>query len=570
MSDEQAFSGYLDGNTLEEIRQAVFSLEFADDDHLDALANGIAPRFVATYSKGGTPMLKLTSLTNRMNITRMLKSGEVPLAKWLNNAVGLSADMQEQMIFKSALEQVLARGTVPTTSAADRVSFAPDVGELPISDGQLEVLIGQDDTLDVGFLHRGSLASRSVAKLIVHRHFGGVGSTTTGNAPDVVTGTGWVLAPQLLITNFHVIAARRSYEDPVSGEDFRLQGEKAEVIFDLYRDDSRGELVTSGGCIAYDRALDYAVLRLQDGDLGRRPLRLRSDWIRKQADHPLRERVNVLQHPNGKPMRLGFRNNFVVAGNEEKLSYLTDTAEGSSGSPICDDEWFVAALHRGTLDISDKPVFVWGKKITEENFGTPIGQILTHLERNFSEVRTAASNGQAALAMGQPKRPPSRRRRRATPDSRVARASLVLVDPVDSLTARNLSVSTDVVRDKLRVIAESYGAGQTGWVWPKVQLRRELDSIGEQISVITAWLSGTDPEYAATDLRYYLGRHSALSGQLIERLGDLKAPETDAELRPGRQREFERAGDSLVELLTRVHEELLSFESGHRLLGAAD
>jgi endonuclease G len=570
MSEDQAFPGYLDEKTLEEIRDAVFALGFADDDHLNALANGIAPRFVATYSKGGTPALKLTSLTNRMNITRILSSGEVPLTKWLNNAAGLSAGMPEQMAFKRALEQVSARGTAPTTLAANRIDLAPDVGELPASNGQLEVQIGQDDTLDVGFLHRGSLASQSVAKLIVQRHFNGVGSTTTGNVPDVVLATGWMLAPQLLITNFHVIAARRSYEEPASGEDFRLQGEKAKVIFDLYRDGSRGEVVTSVGCIAYDRDLDYAVLRLGGDDLGRRPLRLRSDWIRKQASHPLRERVNVLQHPEGKPMRLGFRNNFVVAGNEGKLSYLTDTAEGSSGSPICDDEWFVAALHRGTLDISDQPVFVWGKEITQENFGTPIGQILTHLERKFSEVRTAVSKGQAAFTLGQPKRPPSRRRRRPAPDSRVARAPLDPVDPVDSLTARNLSMSTDVVRDKVRGIAESYGAGQTDWVWCQPQLRRELDKIGEQVSVLTAWLSRIDPEHAATDLRYYLSRHSVLSGHLIERLGDLEAPGTGAELRPGRQTEFERAGDSLVELLARVHEELLSVESGHRLLGTAD
>jgi hypothetical protein len=380
-----------------------------------------------------------------------------------------------------------------------------------------------------------------------------------------------MLAPRLLITNFHVIAARRSYEEPASVEDFRLQGEKAEVIFDLYREDSRGEAVSVEGCIAYDRNLDYAILRLQGDNLARRPpLRLRSDYIRKKADHPLRERVNVLQHPNGISMRLGFRNNFVVVGNEGKLSYLTDTAEGSSGSPICDDEWFVAALHRGTLDISDKPVFVWGKEITEENFGTPIGQILTHLERKFPEVRTTVRNGQAALAMGQPKRPPSRQRRRTTPDSRVAKTPPVLVDPIDSLAARNLSVSVDVVRDKVRVIAESYGAGRTDWVWRKVQLRRELDSIGEQVSVITEWLSEIDPEDAATDLRLYLRHYSVLSDQLIERLGDLEAPEADAEVRPGRQREFETAGGSLVELLAQVHEELLSVESGRHLLGTAD
>ncbi len=65
-------------------------------------------------------------------------------------------------------------------------------------------------------------------------------------------------------------------------------------------------------------------------------------------------------------MRLGFRNNFVVTGTESRLSYLTDTAGGSSGSPICDDAWFVAALHRGFTTISGGPLMVWGKPIRQE------------------------------------------------------------------------------------------------------------------------------------------------------------------------------------------------------------
>jgi hypothetical protein len=43
-------------------------------------------------------------------------------------------------------------------------------------------------------------------------------------------------------------------------------------------------------------------------------------------------------------MRLGFRNNFVVTGTADRLSYLTHTYGGSSGSPLCDDARFVAGF----------------------------------------------------------------------------------------------------------------------------------------------------------------------------------------------------------------------------------
>jgi endonuclease G, mitochondrial len=110
----------------------------------------------------------------------------------------------------------------------------------------------------------------------------------------------------------------------------------------------------------------------------------------------LRERVNVLQHPLGEPMRLGFRNNFVVTGSAERLSYLTDTAGGSSGSPICDDLWFVAGLHRGWATIKGDPVSVWGKEIRQENYATPIALILADIAAKDPALRAEIDAGQLA------------------------------------------------------------------------------------------------------------------------------------------------------------------------------
>lgn len=383
---------HLDEATLREVQQTAIRLGFASDSQLAALTAGISPAFVTAYTQGGSGNAKLITLTSTMNATRVLVSGEVPLARWLNNAVLLAGGVPEEAVFRQALERMSPDGTASHAEPAAGAS-ALDVTALPVVGGGLEVQIGEDDTLTVDFLHEGAVASRSVAKLLVHRYFDGHPSMLAGEEPDFGKGTGWLLAPRLLITNFHVINARRPLET-ASADDVRRQGGATQVQFDFYRTSSTIDAMVAEGCVASDPELDYALLRLPENATARPPLRLRTSPILKSKESPLRERVNVLQHPNGDPMRLGFRNNFVVAGTERRLSYLTDTAGGSSGSPICDDAWFVAALHRGFTTIPDEPLTLWGKTIRQENFGTPIGQILEHLAIHHPELRAEVEAGQ--------------------------------------------------------------------------------------------------------------------------------------------------------------------------------
>ncbi|GGS38806.1 trypsin-like peptidase domain-containing protein [Actinokineospora fastidiosa] len=384
---------YLTDEALREVQRAAIDLGFATDKALESLSAGISPRFVGMYLDGGTPIGTLVSFTNRMNQTRALGSGEVPLLKWLHNAITMAAEQPEQRVFQRALEIASVDGAAAHTELPSAAAGPMDVQALPGSDGALEVVVDADDTLDVGFLHRGAQVSRSVAKLVVRRHFDGV-PAERGGRPDIGVGTGWVIAPGLLITNHHVIAARQVTEARAAPGDFALQGGSVEVQFDFYHADSAVHVVRSSGCVAFDEGLDYAVLRLTEGAAPRAPLCLRPTHLHKPNSTALRERVNVLQHPDGGPMRLGFRDNFVVTGDESVLTYLTDTSGGSSGSPICDDRWSVAALHRGFRTIPSGPVTVWGKAIHQENYGTPIGRVLQHLAAHHPAVHEEVVAGQ--------------------------------------------------------------------------------------------------------------------------------------------------------------------------------
>lgn len=388
---------HLDDATLQGVVKAMIDLGWTSDADFDALTAGMSPAFVGSVRGSGGGNARLVVFAGRVNATRVLVNGEVPLNQLLANAVLLAAGRPEEVIFRTALERMSMDGRRPVDTTPAAASPGPDVVAAPADHGQLEIALGEDDTLEVDFLSRGVEASRSVAKLLVHRHFGGVPSMLGGNVPDLGLGTGWLLAPRLLITNHHVVNARLPGEPTASDSDFALQGRSITVRFDYLSAASPEVTTRSVECLAADAVLDFALLRLPHDAPDRPPLRLRGQPIVKEAAATLRQRVNVLQHPNGLPMRLGFRNNFVVAGTAERLSYLTDTAGGSSGSPISDDKWYVAGLHRGFTTITGDPVLVWGMEIRQENYGTPVGAILAFLQSHHPALHAEIGAGQAAL-----------------------------------------------------------------------------------------------------------------------------------------------------------------------------
>ena len=156
-------------------------------------------------------------------------------------------------------------------------------------------------------------------------------------------------------------------------------------MFDYFKDPAV-ETTFSGKLVAWDKELDFAILDLEGTAPDRRPLRIRRYVLRKTLDQALGMGVNVLQHPGGKPMRIGFRNNYVILGDGKILTYVTDTDFGSSGSPVCDDAWAVAALHSGSRGVAHAGVEVNGRKITGENFGTAIGAIMEKLKTSYPDV----------------------------------------------------------------------------------------------------------------------------------------------------------------------------------------
>ncbi|MFF8392645.1 endonuclease [Streptomyces sp. NPDC016172] len=104
-----------------------------------------------------------------------------------------------------------------------------------------------------------------------------------------------------------------------------------------------------------DRALDHSLVAVaprsaQGQELSSFGRLVLSD---AQGQVVIGEFVNIVQHPRGEPKQLALRDNQIVDVLERFLYYESDTREGSSGSPVFNDQWEVVALHHSAVPQTD-------------------------------------------------------------------------------------------------------------------------------------------------------------------------------------------------------------------------
>lgn len=234
--------------------------------------------------------------------------------------------------------------------------------EQPITDKMFEALIfgqRQDTRVQFAFIQQAQIIANSIARLTVPRYFNG--------SPDgkVMYGTSWIIAPGILITNHHVIEARDRRpqpigrgEQPAKASDFELQAQRLIARFDyqVEREDGSYTEYRNARLLAANRTLDYAVIELEQANMmiDRKPITI----VPKQPTLTRGARMNIVQHPQGGPLHYAIRNNFFVRSADEPsfLFYQTDTEPGASGSPVCNDDWQVIALHHASRVVPSERV----------------------------------------------------------------------------------------------------------------------------------------------------------------------------------------------------------------------
>lgn len=340
----------------------------------DMLLSGINPGARGLIPSGiREPTLQFSADLDWLNTNTHLADGSVPLVLWLEKAVRLTRPTAHGAAFRAFLDEVngIATGQ-PTVNLPEPTETT---FETP------EAVLFESTIIPYAFLETGHTAGRSVARVSVPRIVDGQQcSTPSGNAV-LFHGSGWLIAPDLIITNQHVVNARPYPSPAASHADFLKQAAAATIQFDYDDTASTGEVFHSIGVEAWSADLDYAILRIEPSR--RSPLQLSPNALQPRlSDEKIP--VNIIHHPDGGPKMISCRNNLVTAFTEKDVCYLTDTKFGSSGSPVCTDSWTVVALHRGSR--AAEGVKYMGRSTAYINVGTHIAAILADLKKNWKDL----------------------------------------------------------------------------------------------------------------------------------------------------------------------------------------
>ena len=248
----------------------------------------------------------------------------------------------------------------------------------------------QSYLLNYDFLVKAEKVSSAIAQIEIKRYINGV-----VDHQSVTYGTGWLISPTHVITNHHVIDARTTKEGPASNKDLQLQALNAKLKFKYNKED--GNIIEKNvlGLELYsskydENTMDYAILAIEPFNDSETisPLTIEANFKLEELNEGGYTALNIIQHPAGFAKKLGIRNNLCNRVEDRFVYYFTDTDGGSSGAPVCLDDWGVVALHKGTKRLK-RPLQYADRKAYYENFGIRIDKILEDIKMNAQTIYDA-------------------------------------------------------------------------------------------------------------------------------------------------------------------------------------
>ena len=313
---------------------ALAELNFAITDYLEG-------RTVFDYVSMGVPFpLQVGHLLEQAN-----NQG------WLASLLGA---VREGRPDREDLQQLLRSvlSTVPARQALDAAARPSSVAEAVLAELQ-QLLPG----------------SALVMPEMMERRMRAVCRVDYADLSPPAVGTGFLVGPDLVLSNWHVV--RRAIDSPSTGKELRFRfdlrtgGDAAEGIGRMVRAAESGTVVLrsrpaggvelpGGSGEPSMQQLDYALVRLAErvGDdlvsgsassARRGHMTLRRTMSQPAANASLM----VLQHPMRGPLQ--FAMGMVLGPNEtgSRLRHSAATQRGSSGSPVLDPELGLVGLHNG-------------------------------------------------------------------------------------------------------------------------------------------------------------------------------------------------------------------------------
>jgi endonuclease G len=204
---------------------------------------------------------------------------------------------------------------------------------------ELERIIGKNHLMDISYFRKGVEVAKTVCRVIQQRNHG-----------RQAIGSGFLVGPNLLLTNNHVIESAESA--------LRLSAE-----FE-YEKDEEGLIPETplfhfrpGQIFITNDYLDYTLIALEPVSFNQ-PTKVLEAYSWNQLSgkpYPFlkKEAVSIIQHPEGAPKMVAFRDNQITEIKDHFIHYTTDTQPGSSGSLVANDHWEIVALHRSGVPRRD-------------------------------------------------------------------------------------------------------------------------------------------------------------------------------------------------------------------------
>lgn len=194
-----------------------------------------------------------------------------------------------------------------------------------------ERTIGKRDFLNANFTEMAAAVARYVGRIIIK----------ASPNMELGYGTGFMVSPNLMLTNNHVFASKEAAKFSLVEFDYQLDRENKPLNSILFECDPETFFVT-------DAALDFSLVAVRDVARDGKTRISDYGWTRLIAEEGKilkGENVNIIQHPNGDYKKMVLRNNELIDLFDLYAHYITDTEQGSSGAPVFNDQWEVIALH---------------------------------------------------------------------------------------------------------------------------------------------------------------------------------------------------------------------------------
>ncbi|HMI04634.1 MAG TPA: endonuclease [Pedobacter sp.] len=214
---------------------------------------------------------------------------------------------------------------------------------------QLERIIDGDDMLEVNYLIKGALAAKSVCRVTVISESG----------DDDSAGTGFLIAPNIMITNNHVLSNKGTAGLSYAEFNYELGADNLPTVSRVFRFNPEKLFYTN-------QPYDYTIIWLEETSADGAAKINEFGFLKLNPSLGKTKEgnfVSVIQHPDGKKKKVAIRGNRVTSLDLPVfIRYETDTKNGASGAPVFNDKWEVVALHHSGVPNRDNQLRILNLK----------------------------------------------------------------------------------------------------------------------------------------------------------------------------------------------------------------